>query len=280
MAIQKVTENVYVNTWTREEAPVRGCNSSFVITSEGIVVVDTPYLPTDAVRWRDEIKRRGEVRFVLNTEHHRDHVTGNYFFSATVVSSQGVRAAFGTSLGTPEDVRQRVKEMDPQGFSLVQDYQPRPPAITFSERLTLYTGKHTFELMHLPGHTSGQVGVYVPRERVFFTGDNFANGWQPSLAYACPIEWLESLRKIEALDAEVVVPGHGMVGDKKALRKFRAFLEEYISAVKKAVDRGMSQEEAADTISFESAAYPPALHPGPKSQRDNVMRLYEMLKKG
>ncbi len=173
--------------------------------------------------------------------------------------------------------KERLQQTAPESSPLLKGYTHRLPDITFSQRLTLYLGNHTFELIHLPGHTPGQVGVHIPQERIFFTGDNFANGWQPSLAYACPLEWLESLRKIEALDAEVVVPGHGMVGDKKALRKFRAFLEEYISAVRKAIDRGMSQEEAVDTISFESAAYPPALHPGPKSQRDNVMRLYEML---
>ena len=278
--MQQVTDNVYVNAWTYEQVPIRGCNSSFVTTSEGIVVIDTPYLPTDAVRWRDEIAKRGEVRFVLNTEHHRDHITGNYFFSGTVVSSQGVKAAFFDSLGIDlSAVRQRVEERDPEGLYLIQDYQPRPPTITFSERLNLYLGDHTFELIHLPGHTAGEVGVYIPQERVVFTGDNFTNGWQPSLMHCCPLEWVESLKVIEAMDVEVVVPGHGEVGDKKAVRVFRAFIEECVDVVSKAVNQGMSKEEAADRISFETEAHPPALHPGVKWQRDNIIRLYEMLSK-
>ena len=117
--MRQVTTNVYVNTRTYEQVRTHGCNSSFVTTSEGIILIDTPELPTDAIRWRDEIACRGEVRFVINTEHHKDHVTGNYFFSGTVVSSQGVKATFSDSLGTPEDVRQQVKETDPEGLFLV-----------------------------------------------------------------------------------------------------------------------------------------------------------------
>ena len=277
--MRQVTTNVYVNTRTYEQVRTHGCNSSFVTTSEGIILIDTPMLPTDAIRWRDEIACRGEVRFVINTEHHRDHVTGNYFFSGTVVSSQGVKATFSDSLGTPEDVRQRVKETDPEGLFLVENYQPRPPTITFSERLNLYLGDHAFELIHLAGHTPSQVGVYIPQERVFFTGDNFTHGWQPSLRHCCPLEWVESLKRIEAMDVDVIVPGHGEIGDKKAVRDFRTFIEECIDAVGKAITQGMSKEEAADRISFESEAYPLTLHPGPEQQRDNVMRLYEMLSK-
>jgi len=236
-------------------------------------------LPTEAIRWRDEIAHRGEVRFIINTEHHRDHITGNYFFSGTVVSSRGVKAAFSDNLSTPEDVRQRVKKEDPDGLSLVENYQLRPPSVVFSERLDLYLGNHAFELMHLPGHTTGQVGVYIPQEKVFLTGDNFTHGWQPSLAYCCPLEWVESLKRIEALDVDVIVPGHGEVGDKKAVQGFRTFIEECIAAVRQAMEQGMTKDEAAERISFETEAYPPALHPGRESQRDNVMRLWEMLAK-
>lgn len=277
--MRQITARIYANTWDPEQVQIRGCNSCFVTTSEGIVVIDTPYLPTDAMRWRDEIAKRGEVRFVINTEHHRDHVTGNYFFSGIVVSSQGVKAAFGDTLGTPEDVRQRVKETDPEGLYLVENYQPRPPTIAFSDRLNLYVGDCTFELIFLPGHTPGQIGVYLPQERIIFTGDNFTNGWQPSLAYCCPLEWVESLQRIEAMDVDTVVPGHGEVGNLKAVRVFRAFIQQCIDVVRDAISQGMSKEEAADRISFETEAYPPPLHPGPEWQRDSVLRLYEMLSK-
>ena len=157
----------------------------------------------------------------------------------------------------------------------MEHYQLRAPTITFSERLNLYVGKHTFELIHLTGHTPCHIGVYVPEERVFFAGDNFSNAVQPSLAHCLPLEWIESLKKIQAMNVDVVVPGHGRIGGKKEVREFESFIQKCIDKVRGAIKQGMSKEEAVDRISF--LEFRPAVHPDPKMQRINVLRLYEML---
>ena len=59
--IEKLSENVYAETG------VRGCNHSFVSTTEGVVMIDTPQIPTDSVKWRDEIAKFGPVRYIINT---------------------------------------------------------------------------------------------------------------------------------------------------------------------------------------------------------------------
>ena len=293
MDMEQITPNVYTDTqFSRRVSP--GCNYSFVITSEGIVMIDTPMLPTFAVRWRDEIAQRGDLRYLINTEYHLDHISGNYFFPATIISHQGVREMFtapiervisfmkvqsdtASPMGLRDYVLSRYREADPEGLDLAENYELKPPTITFSERLTLYSGNHTFELIHLPGHTPYEVAVYVPQERVIFTGDNFVNKWQSSFGHCCPLEWIESLKKIEAMDADVVVPGHGDIGDKKALGEFTTFLRGVIDTVRKAIDQGMSREEAAEKISFEDQR--PARHPGAEQQRINILRLYDMLSK-
>lgn len=290
----QVTSNIYVNDRTFEQVrgyppPFEaydprysrtrpyGCNSSFVKTSEGIIVIDTPYLPIDAVAWRDEVAARGDIRYIINTEPHRDHVSGNYFFPGTVVSSRGVREAFTETLGTPDDVRRRVAEMDPKGVHLVKDYQPRPPAIAFTGRMELHLGDLTFELIQAPGHTPGQVAVYIPQEKVLFTGDNFTNGWQPALGFSNPVEWAKSLRKLENFDASIIVPGHGAAGDMAALRSFRVFIESCVGTVTRAIERGMTREQAADNITFDLPENPPPLHPGAEWQRAGVMRIYDTI---
>ena len=65
--MQQVTDNVFTTT------KVRGCNPSFVVTSDGVVVVDTPQLPTKAVAMRALAEDHGPIRYVINTEHHVDH---------------------------------------------------------------------------------------------------------------------------------------------------------------------------------------------------------------
>src|SRR5258708_20865947 len=59
---------------------LRGCNPSIVVTSDGVVVVDTPQLPSKAVKMRREAESRGAIPYVINTEHHVDHIFGNYYF--------------------------------------------------------------------------------------------------------------------------------------------------------------------------------------------------------
>ncbi len=293
--MRQITANVYAEDRFSLPPGYHGSNPGFVTTSEGIVMIDTPMWPTDAVKWRDDIAQRGEVRFIINTHHHIDHTTGNYFFPGTVVShevvkemlaaplakiaaSERAQEAAKANLGQVDYIRLLIKELDPEGLPLLDEhYQLRGPTITFSERLTLYVGEHTFELIHLPGHTLGHIGVYIPQEKVFFAGDNFTSASQPSMANCSPLEWVESLKKIEAMDVDVVVPGHGKICGKREVREFTSFIQKCMDMVREAIKQGMSKEEAADRISFEELC--PAVHPGPEMQRMNVLRLYEMLSK-
>src|ERR1035437_7496617 len=71
------------------ETKLRGCNPSYVVPSDGVVVIDTPQLPTRAVAMRKEAESHGPIRYLINTEHHADHIFGNYYFkgAGTIVFS-------------------------------------------------------------------------------------------------------------------------------------------------------------------------------------------------
>ncbi len=263
--MKKITANVFAEDRLSVPPKYRGDNYGFVTTSEGIVMIDTPMAPSDAIRLRDDIAKRGDVRYIINTHHHPDHITGNPFFPGTVVSHEGVRGMFfapATQVVTSHRleegfkygegilgfIRLLVKESAPEGLHLLENYQFKAPTITFTESLNLYVGEHTFELIHQPGHTESHIGVYIPQEKVFFAGDNFCGGTQPSLAQSLPLDWVKSLKKIEAMDIDVVVPGHGEIGDRETVREFRLFIQECIDIVKEAIKQGMSKEQAADKI--------------------------------
>ena len=84
--MEQVTPNVITET------QLRGCNPSYVVTSAGVVLIDTPQLPTKAVAWRKEAESHGRICYLINTEHHVDHIFGNYYFKGAgeVVQHQGV----------------------------------------------------------------------------------------------------------------------------------------------------------------------------------------------
>jgi cyclase len=276
--MKQLTTNVYAETqWTSGTHASPGSNSGFVTTSVGIVMIDAPLVPANAVKWREIMAEKGKLLYLINTEFHADHTLGNYFFPVPIIAHEETRRSIPDALGTPADVHRKVQENYPHSMHFVEKYQMGLPTITFSNRLSLYLGEHTFELIHLPGHTPGEIGVYIPRERVIFTGDNFSNGFQPALSYCCPLEWLDSLKRILEMDVDYIVPGHGEVGDKQDVREFMVFLKRCVEEVQKAIDKGMSKEEAIDHIQFGGRLVP--RHPGRDQQRKDISRLYEMLVK-
>ncbi len=235
--MKKITPNVYVETG------FRGANCSFVTTTEGIVMIESPQMPDEAVKWRDEIAKLGMVRYLINTEPHGDHFSGNYFFQGTVVGHEGTRAAILAA--NVDQFKERMKSMSPASLSLLGGFDFRPPTITLSERLTFYLGNHTFKLIHMPGHSPYQVAVFVPEERVVFTSDNIVRA-QPYLHQAMPLEWLESLKRYQELDADFFVPGHGDVCDKSYIPEMSAQIQAWVNVAKAALIQGLTVDQAAE----------------------------------
>jgi cyclase len=271
--MQKITDNVYAET------EFQGCNCGFVVTTEGVVMIDTPQIPADAVKWRDEIAKHGQVRYLINTEPHGDHFSGNYFFEGTVVAHEGVREAIMDA--SLEQFKEQLQQMSPDSLPLLAGYSYRLPMITLSERLTLYLGSHTFRLINLPGHTAFQVAVHVPEEKVVFTSDNVVNNTQPFMFAALPYDWLESLKRLQGLDADMLVPGHGNVCKRDYLAQMSSNVQAWMDAATAAINRGMSLEDAQkdDSLlkqhSIEVGTDPMA----ERSRMMNIARLYEVLKK-
>jgi cyclase len=252
--VETVTERVFVETG------LRGCNPGYVVTSDGVVVVDTPQLPTKAVAMRREVEERGEVRYLINTEHHVDHIFGNYYFkgAGTVVNHQGVYDNF--MVVTPDldpfaYAAEAIPTDDPEGEAIFPDrdeyYEnPNKGTVVFDSNLTLRVGDRTFELIHTPGHTPGQLAVFVPEDRVVFTGDTIFSGCQTWLMTSDVDQWLVALETIRGLDVDRLLPGHGPVVTKSYLDVQRSNLLDWKSAVATAVAEGWSREETIERVNF------------------------------
>jgi len=284
--MEQLTPNVFTDTG------LRGCNPSFVVTSDGVVVIDTPQLPTRAVAMRRLAETHGPIRYVINTEHHVDHIFGNYYFkgAGTVVHHQGVYDNF--MLPSPDldpfaYAAEAIPTDDPDGQSLFPDRDeyfrdPNKATVVFTGDLTLHVGHHTFNLLHTPGHTPGQVAVHVPEERVVFTGDTVFCECQTWLMTSDVRQWLASLTRVAALDVDHVVPGHGPVTTSLYLATQRAVLLEWVNAVAVAIAKGWSREETVERVDF-AARYPVDVGQGYMMghiQAQNAGALYDKLAAG
>ncbi|HVM29832.1 MAG TPA: MBL fold metallo-hydrolase [Candidatus Limnocylindrales bacterium] len=250
MAFERVTPNV------RTDITIRGCNPSYVVTSDGVVVVDTAQLPTRAVAMREEAESNGPIRYLINTEHHVDHIFGNYFFkgAGTVIHHRGVADNFmlPTPLLDPFDyAAEAIPMSDPDGAEIMPSREvyfqdPNRAQITFTGDVVLKVGDHTFNLIHTPGHTPGQIAVHVPEERVVFTGDTVFSEVQTWVMASDVDQWIEALNTISRLDVDHVIPGHGPVTNLRYLQTQKAVLLEWKSMVATAVARGWSREETIE----------------------------------
>ena len=251
-------EQLTPNVWT--ETRLRGCNPSFVVTSAGVVVIDTPQLPSKAVAMRREAETHGPIRFVINTEHHVDHIFGNHWFkgAGTVVHHQGVHDRFMVvfpELDPYAYALEAIPTDDPDGAALVPERDAyyadlNKYGIVFTGDLTLHAGDHTFRLLHTPGHTPGQIAVHVPEERIVFTGDTVFSDCATWLMTSDVDQWVAALDRIRALDVDRVVPGHGPVTTLDYLATQRAMLLEWKAAVAVAIAKGWSREETVARVGF------------------------------
>jgi cyclase len=123
------------------------------------------------------------------------------------------------------------------------------PTLTFERSLILHKPNRAIHVYYFgKGHTRGDVVVYLPAEKVLVTGDLVTNGI-PFMRDAYPVEWAVTLESLEKLDWNKAVCGHGPVQEGKAqLQNLIAYMRDMVAAVKDAVAKGMTLEQAKSSI--------------------------------
>ena len=281
--VEQITSHVHIST---EHG---ACTVGAIQSSGGVVLIDSPNRATGALQWREEIERLGPVRYLINTEHHVDHVFGNYFLPGTIISNHynkqnfyqegfhGTKSAEGPSrLLDPEGY---MRDEDPEGLALVSDYRPREPEIVYRGGLTLCLGDLTIDALETAGHMPANTIVYVREDRTLFTGDNVFHNVMTWFHESVPLKWLETLDRLRAMPIDVVVPGHGKAGGPELIDAMKIVVSTAVERVQSAIDSGMTREETTERISFEDLQ--PVLkrlrHRLPGLQRIFVGRVYDQL---
>jgi len=268
--MRQLTKNVYIET------EQRGSNHGIVTTNDGIVLIDGPHKPSDTLRLKAEIERRGRLRYILNTEPHGDHWTSNAYFDVPVVAHEGVRARI---LGTNLDEHvARVATFGPDEPKLLEGYRPNAPVITFTDEMRLHVGDTTFRMVSMPGHTPYQAAVVIEEEGVVFTSDNIFCKVHTWLQEADPERWLVALDSLRKLGLETLVPGHGPVCDTRYLDEQGMFIREWVDYVRKGVDRGLTRDEAVKGLTAMTDRYPMDVEQdgmAPRVMQMNVANLYD-----
>jgi glyoxylase-like metal-dependent hydrolase (beta-lactamase superfamily II) len=217
-------------------------NCMVIVNDSDTMVVDSHVSPSAGRALIESIKKITDkpIRFLVNTHFHYDHVFGNQAFAedVAIVGSEATRENLlsaglkGVSfLNHRKAVTNLVdqattalaKETDPTKKARLQNQllgletrlneldeaRPTPPTVTFEKHLTFHKGNRTIQLICFGrGHTSGDVVVFLPKEKVIFTGDFLLKG-PAYMGDAYIDEWIDALERLKALDFEWILPGHG-----------------------------------------------------------------------
>ena len=248
-------------------------NAGIVALGERTLVFDTFLTPAAArdLRAAAESLTGQPVTYVVNSHYHMDHIHGNAIFNdATFIATEKTRERIATrgaeilarmreqpdSLGETAAEIATLPEMREDLNALQGDYRAlagalpeltlRLPDITFERRLTLHGTERAVEILSYGGgHTSSDAFLLLPAERIAFLGDLLGVRMHPSFGQADLEQWDEILERVEALDIQTVVPGHGSVGRLTDVAVLRQYLGDMETLVSEAIVRGETAEEIA-----------------------------------
>ena len=207
----------------------RGCTPGFIHTDEGIILVDTPLIPKQALDWREQIEDEypGEpFLYLINTDHHRGHALGNqYYMPVKVIAHERAHKEMS---GYTDNFKERVRnsfKREPEIQAQLNNIIIIPPHVTFTNRAKLLFGGRKIELIYVGGHTPATSIVWLPDDGVCFVGDILWVDQHPYMAQGNTMEWLSALELIRNLGAQYLVPGHGPVCGPEATYRVGEYIE-------------------------------------------------------
>ena len=242
-------------------------NAGLIVAGGSTLLIDTlmsvPLTRAMLDAFAREVDGGDAIDTVVNTHANPDHFFGNGLVAkAQIIATQATKremADFNPRMlaGLSANYRQMgeggefLYETMGRKFDFSGVDELTLPNRTFEKRLSLRVGDKAVELIDLgPAHTVSDVIVWVPGDRVVFTGDLLFNEGHP-IMWAGPIEnWIAACQTIVDLGPDVVVPGHGPITGIQAVRSLQSYFEYVRDEARKRFEAGLDFEAAARDINM------------------------------
>jgi len=238
-------------------------NSGVIATSEGVIVLDA--LTSKAIAQverqaiADAIKQ--PVRFLVSSTFHNNYTWGNVAYQDVVKIGH-------------EDYRSDLVAQMQKDHASAEEQKARLPQITFRDRLSIHLGGKEIQILYLgKGHTRSDSIIFIPQDRIAYVSELFFSAQFLYINDGYGVSWLKTLDAIEALPADIFVPGHCPIPQdpretRQRLHRFRQMLVDLCDAVQKEIARGATEDQAAAAINFPQYEQ----MQGYKSQREVAVR--------
>jgi glyoxylase-like metal-dependent hydrolase (beta-lactamase superfamily II) len=231
-----------------------GSNTVFLVTDEGVLLIDARTHPRDGQDLLDRIRKITDkpVKWVINSHFHGDHHFGNAPFKAAgatfVAQKETARIMQQVQ---PKEMARRIdgfkrRGLDPNEVKLIL------PDVTFDNQMTIRLGGRDVRLMYFgPGQQAGDTFVLFPHARALFTPGAFGKRSMPNMAFTTSVDnWIKLLDQVAEMDVDKILPAHGDVAARADVKELSAMLADEYATVKQAVEKGLNVDEAIKTLTF------------------------------
>ena len=220
---------------------------SFVVTQEGVVVIDSCNNPLQSRNLLAAIRKVTDmpVLFLINTETHGDHSGNNFVFSppAMIINAEGAGAAMKKAYNPKRAAQQAAQSAEMA--EAVKGEKLMVPHIEYNEKMTLNVGERSFDLIYLKNvHSEADTAVWMPKERVLFAASAAVVRGLQNLRPAVVIsDVLASYKLMKALNPEIVVTGHVPPTTTKVFDEYEGFFTLLVKRVGEMAAKGSSLEQ-------------------------------------
>ena len=218
-------------------------NSGVIATSDGVVVLDALSSEAIARQEREAIASviKQPVRFLVSSTFHNNYTWGNVAYQDVIkIGHENYRADL-------------LAQMERDRAS-PENQKARLPQVTYRDRLTIHLGGKEIQILYLGrGHTRGDSIIFVPQDRIAYVSELFFSDQFLYINDGYGLSWLKTLDAIEALPADILVPGHGPIPQdpketRQGLHRFRQVLVDLRDAVQQEIARGAMEDQAVAAI--------------------------------
>jgi len=239
VTFEQLSEHAYA--YTAEGDP----NTGIVVGDDAVMVIDTqatPVMAQDVIRRIRSVTDK-PIKYVLMSHYHAARVLGASAYGADHVIASRDTYDLIVERGA-QDMKSEIERF-PRLFRAVESVPGLTwPTLVFERSLTLWLGKLEVRILQLGrGHTKGDTVVWLPGERVLFSGDLVEYDATPYAGDAYYEDWPATLDAIAALEPAKLVPGRGAALKnpdevKAGLAGTRSFVTELYALVKAGAQSG------------------------------------------
>ncbi|MCP4360972.1 MAG: MBL fold metallo-hydrolase [Chloroflexi bacterium] len=245
--MERIAENVYI------EKKYDGVNVGAILTTQGIIAVDVPSYPRQARDWAMRLRSLSPrpLLFTILTDYNGDRILNSRWLNAPIAAHQiTADKIYKYGKHYPSHILESLTARHPLNGRNLSSTPVDKPAVSFTRQMSILKGNTDVVLTAAPGPTTGNLWVYLPRQKILFAGDTVTTDWHPLFLEGTSKQWLETLNRLQQWPERLhtIVSGRGGAVTDETIPLMQCYLHALRSRIQQHIHDYHCREEIAQYI--------------------------------